>query len=84
MIEKECDERCTCEDSGDWKCSLRCGGVFIKRGKLIDDPMCYEKPAKDDDCCAVMVCADDQKPEDEQRDNGGYNQNKIPLQQMRL
>lgn len=58
VMNKGCDERCTCAEGGQWLCLPRCSGIFIKRGKTITDPSCYEKPTQDDECCSVMVCAD--------------------------
>lgn len=63
VMNRGCDERCTCAEGGQWLCLPRCSGLFIKRGKAIAGPNCYEKPAKDDDCCSVMVCTDNSHPD---------------------
>uniref|UniRef100_A0A1B0D4W7 Epidermal cell surface receptor n=1 Tax=Phlebotomus papatasi TaxID=29031 RepID=A0A1B0D4W7_PHLPP len=57
VSDRGCDERCICRENGKWDCSPRCSGVFFKRGKILDDPHCHEKPAADE-CCAVMVCSE--------------------------
>lgn len=57
-MDKGCDQRCTCK-SGSWICESRCSGTLFKKGKQIDDPRCFERPSKDDECCAVMVCQDE-------------------------
>lgn len=56
-MDKGCDQRCTCK-SGAWICEPRCTGTLFKKGKQIDDPQCFERPSKDDECCAVMICED--------------------------
>lgn len=56
-MDKGCDQRCTCK-SGSWICEPRCSGTLFKKGKHIDDPKCFERPSKDDECCAVMICED--------------------------
>lgn len=63
ILDKGCDERCTCAEGGHWLCLPRCSGVFFKRGKTVLDPNCHAKPAKGDDCCSVMVCAENAQPE---------------------
>ncbi|GAB0088666.1 Putative epidermal cell surface receptor [Sergentomyia squamirostris] len=55
--DRGCDERCICRENGKWDCSPRCSGIFYKRGKILEDPLCHEKPAVDE-CCAVMVCSE--------------------------
>lgn len=60
-MDKGCDQRCTCK-SGSWICEPRCSGTFFKKGKQIDDPRCFERPSKIDECCAVMICEDEDKP----------------------
>lgn len=64
VMDRGCDERCTCAEGGHWLCLPRCTGPFIRRDKAIDDPNCHAKPAKGDDCCAVMVCSDNASPEE--------------------
>lgn len=67
---KECDEVCTCQKEGIWECEQRCSGVFFKRGKKLDDPLCTEKPATDE-CCAVMICQQEIEPEEKEEENSG-------------
>ncbi|XP_037041377.1 putative epidermal cell surface receptor isoform X3 [Bradysia coprophila] len=57
-MDKGCDQRCTCK-TGSWICEPRCKGTLFKKGKQIDDPKCFERPSKDDECCAVMICEDE-------------------------
>ncbi|KAJ6634088.1 putative epidermal cell surface receptor, partial [Pseudolycoriella hygida] len=66
-MDKGCDQRCTCK-AGSWICEPRCSGMFFKKGKQIDDPKCFERPSKDDECCATMVC-DDQVESDKANAN---------------
>lgn len=56
-MDRGCDQRCTCK-MGSWVCEPRCSGALFKRGKQIDDPKCVERPSKDDECCAVLICED--------------------------
>ncbi|XP_059621360.1 putative epidermal cell surface receptor [Phlebotomus argentipes] len=64
VSDRGCDERCICRANGKWECSPRCSGVFFKRGKVLDDPHCHEKPAADE-CCAVMVCSESTASDEE-------------------
>lgn len=58
-MEKGCEERCTCQSDGNWKCEARCQGVFVQRGKMQNlDPHCYER-STNDDCCATVLCDND-------------------------
>lgn len=58
IIDKNCDERCTCNEGAAWICAPRCTKQYFKRGKKIDDPLCREIPSPDDECCAYMICDD--------------------------
>lgn len=61
-MENGCDSVCTCLN-GKMECGERCTGVFIEKGKKIEDPLCTTRPAEDDPCCSVMVCAADTETE---------------------
>lgn len=56
-IDRECDERCTC-NRGEWICKPRCSGAFFKRGNGPQKPNCHEIPYEDDECCATVVCTE--------------------------
>lgn len=39
-------------------CVERCSTPYIRKGKVLDDPMCTETNV-DDPCCAILTCATD-------------------------
>lgn len=39
-------------------CTDRCATPLIRKGKKIDDPLCFAQ-STDDMCCSVLVCAGD-------------------------
>jgi hypothetical protein len=60
VLEKGCEERCTCQSEGKWNCEARCQGAFVQRGKMQNlDPHCYERSASGDECCATVLCDND-------------------------
>jgi len=58
-MERECDERCTC-NRGDWMCEPRCKGLSYPRGsqRSMANPNCLEKVVEEDECCRVMECSE--------------------------
>ncbi|CAH1181924.1 unnamed protein product [Phyllotreta striolata] len=60
-IENGCDSICTCLN-GTMNCTDRCAQPFIRKGKKINDPLCFAQ-STDDMCCSVLVCAGDTETE---------------------
>jgi hypothetical protein len=57
-FDRGCSETCECELGGKAICRPRCSMPFFRRGALVNDPACMEKPA-DDPCCSLLVCSHD-------------------------
>jgi hypothetical protein len=57
-FDRGCSETCECELGGNAICRPRCSMPFFRRGALVNDPACMEKPA-DDPCCSLLVCSHD-------------------------
>ncbi|XP_056635331.1 putative epidermal cell surface receptor isoform X2 [Diorhabda sublineata] len=56
-IENECESICTCTN-GTMQCKDRCQSPLFRKGKKIDDPLCFAQPTEDM-CCSILVCAGD-------------------------
>ncbi|XP_022913999.2 putative epidermal cell surface receptor isoform X1 [Onthophagus taurus] len=56
-LEVGCDSICTCTN-GKMDCIDRCSTPYFKKGKKIEDPLCVEQPAPDDNCCSMLSCSD--------------------------
>lgn len=54
-MERGCDMTCECSPGGLLDCSPRCKTPFIRRGRRLDDPLCFESPV--DECCSIIACA---------------------------
>ncbi|XP_034833884.1 putative epidermal cell surface receptor isoform X1 [Maniola hyperantus] len=54
-IERGCEETCECSPGGLFDCSSRCKHPFIRRGRRLSDPLCFESPV--DECCSIIACA---------------------------
>ncbi|GBP13449.1 Putative epidermal cell surface receptor [Eumeta japonica] len=57
-IKRGCEEICECVN-GKWACHPRCQHPYIRRGRKLDDPLCFESPI--DECCSIIACAADTK-----------------------
>lgn len=64
QMDRGCEETCECNPGGTFECSPRCKVPFIRRGKPLDDPLCFESPV--DECCSIIACA---------TENSGNNSN---------
>ncbi|XP_073950661.1 stranded at second transmembrane protein isoform X2 [Choristoneura fumiferana] len=58
-IDRACEETCECIAGGIFDCSPRCKHPYIRRGRRINDPLCFESPV--DQCCSIIACATDSK-----------------------
>ncbi|XP_041968891.1 putative epidermal cell surface receptor isoform X2 [Aricia agestis] len=54
-IDRGCDETCECTPGGQLECAPRCQSPFIRRGRRLNDPLCFESPV--DECCSIIACA---------------------------
>ncbi|KAG6464356.1 hypothetical protein O3G_MSEX014459 [Manduca sexta] len=54
-MDRGCEESCECTPGGVFECSPRCKHPYIRRGRRLNDPLCFESPV--DDCCSIMACA---------------------------
>ncbi|XP_045502574.1 putative epidermal cell surface receptor [Colias croceus] len=54
-MDRGCEETCECSPGGVFECSPRCKHPYIRRGRRINDPLCFESPV--DECCSIMACA---------------------------
>ncbi|XP_059058256.1 putative epidermal cell surface receptor [Achroia grisella] len=54
-IDRGCEETCECTSGGVFECSPRCKHPYIRRGRRLNDPLCFESPV--DDCCSIIACA---------------------------
>ncbi|XP_039757749.1 putative epidermal cell surface receptor isoform X2 [Pararge aegeria] len=54
-VDRGCEETCECSSGGIFECSPRCKQPFIRRGRRLNDPLCFESPV--DECCSIIACA---------------------------
>ncbi|CAG9789067.1 unnamed protein product [Diatraea saccharalis] len=54
-IDRGCEETCECMQGGVFECSPRCKHPYIRRGRRLNDPLCFESPL--DECCSIIACA---------------------------
>ncbi|CAH2045785.1 unnamed protein product, partial [Iphiclides podalirius] len=54
-IDRGCEETCECTPSGVFDCSPRCKHPYIRRGRRLNDPLCFESPV--DECCSIIACS---------------------------
>ncbi|XP_072930099.1 putative epidermal cell surface receptor isoform X2 [Epargyreus clarus] len=54
-IDRGCEETCECSPGGSFDCSPRCKHPYIRRGRRLNDPLCFESPV--DECCSIIACA---------------------------
>ncbi|XP_063831692.1 putative epidermal cell surface receptor [Ostrinia nubilalis] len=54
-IDRGCEETCECSPGGTFECSPRCKHPYIRRGRRLNDPLCFESPV--DECCSIIACA---------------------------
>ncbi|CAG4931432.1 unnamed protein product [Parnassius apollo] len=54
-IDRGCEETCECTATGVFDCSPRCKHPYIRRGRRLNDPLCFESPV--DECCSIIACA---------------------------
>lgn len=54
-MDRGCEETCECLTGGIFDCSPRCKHPYIRRGRRLNDPLCFESPV--DDCCSIIACA---------------------------
>lgn len=54
-MDRGCEETCECMSGGVFECSPRCKHPYIRRGRRLNDPLCFESPV--DECCSIVACA---------------------------
>ncbi|KAG7298153.1 hypothetical protein JYU34_018932 [Plutella xylostella] len=54
-LDRACEESCECAPGGSFDCSPRCKHPYVRRGRRLGDPLCFESPV--DDCCSIIACA---------------------------
>ncbi|XP_052756461.1 putative epidermal cell surface receptor isoform X3 [Galleria mellonella] len=54
-VDRGCEETCECTSGGVFECSPKCKHPYIRRGRRLNDPLCFESPV--DDCCSIIACA---------------------------
>ncbi|XP_045452953.1 putative epidermal cell surface receptor [Melitaea cinxia] len=54
-VDRGCEESCECTPSGTFECTPKCQHPYIRRGRRISDPLCFESPV--DECCSLIACA---------------------------
>ncbi|CAK1552323.1 unnamed protein product [Leptosia nina] len=54
-MDRGCEETCECAPGGVFECSPRCKHPYIRRGRRLNDPLCFESPV--DECCSIMACS---------------------------
>ncbi|KAJ8713886.1 hypothetical protein PYW08_007506 [Mythimna loreyi] len=54
-MDRGCEETCECTSGGVFDCSPRCKHPYIRRGRRLNDPLCFESPV--DECCSIIACA---------------------------
>ncbi|CAB3246236.1 unnamed protein product [Arctia plantaginis] len=54
-MDRGCEETCECMSGGVFECSPRCKHPYIRRGRRLSDPLCFESPV--DECCSIVACA---------------------------
>lgn len=58
-IVRDCEDRCVCLEGGVMDCQPLCVPPYIRAGRGIEDPLCQEKLAVEEPCCALVLCAAD-------------------------
>ncbi|XP_068618964.1 putative epidermal cell surface receptor isoform X2 [Battus philenor] len=54
-IDRGCEESCECTSAGIFECSPRCKHPYSRRGRRLNDPLCFESPV--DECCSIIACS---------------------------
>ncbi|XP_075983325.1 stranded at second transmembrane protein isoform X2 [Anticarsia gemmatalis] len=54
-MDRGCEETCECTSGGTFDCTPRCKHPYIRRGRRLNDPLCFESPV--DECCSIIACA---------------------------
>ncbi|XP_063387665.1 putative epidermal cell surface receptor [Cydia fagiglandana] len=54
-VDRSCEETCECMPNGKFNCSPRCKHPYVRRGRTLNDPLCFESPV--DECCSIIACA---------------------------
>ncbi|XP_026489641.2 putative epidermal cell surface receptor isoform X3 [Vanessa tameamea] len=54
-VDRGCEESCECTPGGSFECAPRCQHPYIRRGRRLTDPLCFESPV--DECCSIIACA---------------------------
>ena len=59
--DENCEQRCQCED-GEFICGAPSCSPGLRRRGLLSDPHCVERPVEgEDECCVVLVCAEQER-----------------------
>lgn len=58
-VVRDCQEKCVCSESGITDCQPLCVEPYVRAGRGVEDPLCQEKVATEEPCCAVILCAAD-------------------------
>ncbi|XP_012545022.2 putative epidermal cell surface receptor [Bombyx mori] len=54
-MDRGCEESCECTPGGVFECSPRCKHPYIRSGRRLNDPLCFESPV--DSCCSIIACS---------------------------
>ncbi|XP_014475786.1 PREDICTED: putative epidermal cell surface receptor isoform X2 [Dinoponera quadriceps] len=65
-VVRDCEEKCVCSEGGITNCQPLCVHPYVRAGRGVEDPLCQEKTATEEPCCAVILCAADSAPEPEE------------------
>lgn len=52
-----CESRCRCVGDNKNECGPICTGPYFRTGSFSGDPYCFENPAPEEPCCAVVTCS---------------------------